>query len=301
MKKVVLFSLFILVSLLSHAQSNARINNYWENTYYINPAAIDDDYRAVFSMAARKQWFGVPGAPGTVFGTGTVYIDNMQTQFGVKLLADEIGYTHTMNASLSYAYSVHLDDWWRLHLGIAASIQSLSYDLSAVNTETLNDPAFLTKLLKTNNYNSDLGAQLTNNELTVGLSSQNIFSKFFKENALQTNTNFLYAKYRKKSNQTVDMQYGVAAINYGTTLQMEFSLTSYFKYYNEPDIFQVGLFYRTRSDMGVLLGVNLGNNTHLWYSYDYNVGGIQKNLIGTHELMLVYKLNKKAGCIHCDK
>lgn len=301
MKKVVLFFLLIIVSLLGFAQSNARINNYWENAYYINPAAIDDDFAAVISAVARKQWFGVPGAPNTFLGAGTVYFDNLHTQIGLKVFADEIGYTHVANASLSYAYSVTLDEWWRLHLGLAASFQSLSYDLLQVNPEALDDPTFITGLLKTNNYNVDLGAQLTNKTLTIGLSGQNIFSIFFKENKLQTNTNFLYAKYRKRTNQSVDIQYGVSAIQYGSALQMEFSITSYFKYYNQPDLFQAGLFYRTRSDMGVLLGVNLGNNLHLWYSYDYNVGGLQTSLIGTHEMMLVYKFDKIPGCINCGK
>lgn len=301
MKKIVLFFLYIFVSLLGCAQSNARINNYWENPYYINPAAIDDEYGAVFSMAARKQWFGVPGAPNTFLGAGTMYIDKLQTQVGLKVFADEIGYTHILNGSLSYAYSVHLDDTWNLHLGLAASFQNLSYDLSQVTQETLDDPAFTTGLMKMNNYNCDLGTQLTNKTLTIGLSGQNIFSMFFKENRLQTNTNFLYAKYRKQTNQVVDMQYGVSAIQYGSSMQMEFSITSFFKYYNQPDVFQAGLFYRTRTDMGVMVGLNIARNTHLWYSYDYNVGGLQTSLIGTHELMLVYKLDKKVGCVNCNK
>jgi len=301
MKKVVFFFLFMLLFQLGFAQSSIRINNFLENPYYINPAAIDDDYAAVFSVAARKQWFGLSGSPSTFFASGTRYLDNMQTQFGLKVYADQIGYTHISNISFSYAYSVVLDPDWRLHLGLAASFQNLSYDLSQVNPETLDDQAFLTHLLKQNNYNCDLGAQLTNKTLTLGMSGLNIFSIFFNENKLQTNANFLYAKYRKKTNQAIDMQYGVSAIQYGSALQMEFSLTSYFKYYQQPDIFQAGLFYRTRNDMGVLLGLNLGESVHLWYSYDFNVGGIRTSLVGTHELMLVFKLDKRPDCLHCDQ
>ena len=299
-KKFILFFLFVCVSLLGFSQSNIRINNYWENPYYINPAAIDDDYAAVISMAARKQWFGIPGSPSTFFVAGTTYIDQMQTQFGLKLFSDQIGYTTITNASLSYAYSVVLDPDWRLHLGLAASFQSLSYDLTKIVWSPNSETTDISHLLKQNNYNFDVGAQLTNKTLTVGLSAQNLLSIFFAENNLQTNANFLYAKYRKKTNQAVDMQYGASAIQYGSALQMEFSITSYFKYYNQPDIFQAGLFYRTRGDMGVLLGMNLGSNLHLWYSYDFNVGGLRTSFIGTHELMLVWKLNKVPGCLTCD-
>ena len=301
MKKIILFLQFIMLSLAGFSQSDIRINNYWENLYYINPAAISDEYGAVFSMAARKQWFGVPGSPNTLFASGTMYVDKMQTQFGMKFYADEIGYTHISNVSLSYSYLVVLDPYWNLDLGLAAGFQNLSYDLSQVNSATIDDPAFLTHLIKTNNYNFDVGAQLTNKTLTVGISGQNLLSIFFVENKLQTNTNFLYAKYRKKTNQAVDMQYGMSAIQYGSALQMEFSVMSYFKQYQHPDVFQAGLFYRTRNEMGAMLGLNLGDNLHLWYSYDFNVGGLQSNFVGTHELMLVLKLNKVPECVNCAK
>lgn len=292
MKKTIYILLLCFTPLLVIGQSNIRLNNYLENLYTINPAAIDDESAAVFSMAARKQWIGFQGAPSTVFATGTTYSDNLRAQFGVKIFDDKIGLVNTFNIGLSYAYSVKLQSNWDLHLGVAANYQNLSYDLSDLSSTTLNDPAFYSQLLKENNFNCDLGTQLTNKSLTIGLSSLNIFSLFFDENKLQTNSNFLYAKFHFKNSNPVNLQGGVTAIQFNRAFQMEFNLTSYFYSFHHKELFQVGMFYRTRSEMGALLGVNLGESLHAWYSFDYNVGGISRYTVGTHELMLVYKLEK---------
>lgn len=292
MRKTIYILLLNLLSIIVVGQSNIRINNFLENPYYINPAAIDDESAAVFSMTARKQWVGFPGAPSTIYATGTTYLNKLRTQFGVKVFNDKIGISNTFNVALSYAYSVKLQSKWQLHLGLAANFQNLSYDLSDLSSVYADDPSFYSKLLKANNYNSDLGAQLTNKSLTVGLSSQNLFSMFFDENKLQTNSNYLYAKYRYRTLDFIHLQAGVAAIQSNRIFQMEFNLTSFFTTYRHKDIFQLGMFYRTRTEMGVLFGVNLGESLHAWYSFDYNVAGISKNTVGTHELMLVYNLER---------
>lgn len=301
MNRLLFFILLICTFQLTSGQSNTRMNNYWDNTYYINPAAVNSKYAAVVSVVARKQWFGVDGAPTTFFASGTTYIDNLQTQFGVKAFADEIGYTRVSNFSLSYAYSVILNSDYRLHLGLAASYQNLSYNQNEVDALTPDDPASFTRMNKTSNYNCDLGAEIKNKTLTLGISAQNIFSSFFDENKLQNNTNFLYAKYRKMTKEPVNVGFGAAAIQYNSILQMEFNITSYFNYNKVPDFFQAGLFYRTRTEMGGILGVNLNDALHLYYSYDFNVAGIRRANTGSHEIMLVYTFEKSPRCTTCEQ
>jgi type IX secretion system PorP/SprF family membrane protein len=301
MNRLLFFILLICTFQLTSGQSNTRMNNYWDNTYYINPAAVNSKYAAVVSVVARKQWFGVDGAPTTFFASGTTYIDNLQTQFGIKVFADEIGYTRVSNFSLSYAYSVILNSDYRLNLGVAGSYQNLSYNQDEVDALTPDDPASFTRMNKTSNYNCDLGAEIKNKTLTLGISAQNIFSSFFDENKLQNNTNFLYAKYRKMTKEPVNVGFGAAAIQYNSILQMEFNITSYFNYNKVPDFFQAGLFYRTRTEMGGILGMNLNDALHLYYSYDFNVAGIRRGNTGSHEIMLVYTFEKSPRCTTCEQ
>lgn len=282
------------------AQSNVRLNNFWQKTYIVNPASISDQYLAEINVLARKQWVSFPGSPTTFFATGSVFIDNLHTQFGLKAYQDKIGYTSTSNIDLTYAYSLHLNDNWKLNMGLALDFQTVAYDLSQVNSPTPNDPTVYAHLLNENNFNSDMGFELVSKNWKVGLASQNIFSRFQPINSQFTNTNYIYTKYRQYSENNINLGFGACGIQYGDLYQMEFNVSSYFKINHETnDAFQLGVFYRTWSEMGVLLGFDLTRNLHISYSYDYNVSAISTNSIGSHEIMLTFNLDKVFKCQNC--
>jgi hypothetical protein len=64
-------------------------------------------------------------------------------------------------------------------------------------------------------------------------------------------------------------------------------------------LFDVGLFYRTKSEIGLIFGFDLSEAIHLSYSYDYNVSGINRSSIGTNELMITYNLSRRPVCHSC--
>jgi type IX secretion system PorP/SprF family membrane protein len=299
MKKSVCFLIINVLIISIMAQSNIRLNNYWDKTYFINPASINDLSLAEFNMATRKQWVGFPGSPATLFASATTYLENMHTQFGLKIVQDKIGYTNSTAIDLTYAYSLLFQREWKLHLGLAVSYQNLSYDMSSVIFPTADDPTIYERLLNESNFNSTVGVELTSHLWKVGASSQNLFSLFYNINKQFPNTNFVYVMYKQYSHDYVNLGYGVTGIQYNNLLQMELNLTGYFKITPQTDAFQLGVFYRTRNEMGVILGVDLTKAFHLSYSYDFNVGGISRSSVGTHELMLSYKLPKEWKCKNC--
>ena len=299
MKKTVLLLIFILTGELMIAQSYIRLNNDWNKTYIINPASITDKYLAEFNLAARKQWVGFEGSPTTLFASGTLYLDELYTQFGLKVMQDKIGFTSTTDIDLTYAYAARVNQFWKLNMGLGLSFQSLAYDVSKVNSPTANDPTVFSRLLNENNINSDLGFELTNKYYRIGLASQNIFSLFIPVNKLFTNTNFIYAIYRDSSHDFFNLGYGVSGIQYSNIYQMEFNLTGYFKSTLTTNPFQLGLVYRTWGEMGVLFGLDISRNLGVSYSYDYNFNGISTASFGTHEMMITYKLDKVFQCKNC--
>lgn len=296
MKKTLLFLIFLFQLILTNAQSNIRINNYWDNTYYINPASINDKYLSVYSMAVRKQWVGFPGSPTTAFATATKYIDVSHTQYGLKIFEDKIGYTLTSNAALSYAYSINLDYVWKLNFGLAASFQNMTYDLNLINLPTKDDPTVYQKLVHINNFNADMGLEFTNKYWRIGASSQNIFSLFFAGNKQQINSNYIYALGRQLNEEMISYGGGAAVIQYRNLYHLELNLTSYFKSNRMEELFQIGAFYRLKSEMGCIVGFNLSQAISATYSYDFNVSGISKSSVGSHELMLTYRMYKCPTC-----
>lgn len=304
MKKIVFTHLLILLFMFANAQSNIRLTNFWGNTYYINPSSIDETHLADISMAARKQWLGFPGSPTTFFAAGTIYNEDLHTQFGLKAVQDQLGYTSTTNIDLSYAYQIKMNLNWNLYLGLAGTYQNLSYDISKINFPTPDDPSIYSRLASQDNFNAQLGAELRDKNWRLGISGQNIISLFSSTNSLNSanrlyaNTNFLYGMYRDYQQDFVNMGYGACLIQCGNNLQMEINVNSYFTLAGSTP-FQLGFIYRTWSEMGFILGLDLSKNLRISYSYDYDVGGISQSSFGTHELVFGLRIDKIWRCRNC--
>lgn len=297
MRKLTYILLLILIGTNASAQSNIRINDYWDNLYSINPAAINNQYGAIISIADRQQWAGVEGAPNTVFASASTFIEKLHTQLGAKVYKDKIGYTSTTNVGLSYAYAVTLDASWTLNLGLSGNLHSLSYDASRIKLETSDDPMAYQILQNSNEFNAETGIELVSKPWRFGASCQNLFSLFSgSKNKQFPYSNFLYARYRNYNTSLFDHSYSVCGIQTGNLYQGEFMASAYLKNYEQEDLFQFSLFYRTMNEMGTILGVNLGKTMSLSYSFDFNVSGISRGSVGTHELMLTLKLNKIEFC-----
>jgi len=305
MKKLFIILMVNLLSLLVAAQSDIRLNNYWVNPQYINPASVYDKYQAVFSMAARKQWFGFPGAPSTLFATGTTYLEKLHTQLGLIVVQDQIGYTSTTNIGMTYAYAISFQREWQLHMGLGFNYQNLNYDISKMTLTDAVDPIVFDRLNRTSNFNADIGVEVTNKSFKLGAASQNLFSLFTSVNNQQPNTNFLYGRYREFSSDMINLGFGICGIQYANIFQAEFNLTSYFKMpdrsglNNNPDKFDLGVFYRSQSEAGVIFGFDISEAIHLSYSYDYHFGGIRQSSYGTSELMITYNLIREHICKNC--
>ena len=300
MKKILTILAFLSVSFYGHAQSNMRINNIWDNTYYINPASVTDNCMAEFTLASRKQWLNFPGAPMTIFATATTYIKKYRTQLGMKVTQDKSGYTSATDVDLTYAYAMWLNKDWRLHMGIAASFQSLGYDQSKMVLPTAYDPSAFDNLLSETYFNSDIGVELASEAWKFGAVSQNLVSLFSNVHNQFTNTNILYSTYRQNTRKFINMGGGVAGFQYGNLYQLEFNVMAYFNAAKDKNRFQLGAFFRTKKEVGALFGVDLSKTVHLSYSYDYNIGGIGRSSVGTNEIMIIYKPRKNSGCILCD-
>lgn len=310
MKKSIVFLALCFLTNLLVAQSSIRLNNDWNKTYminpgsinsqyYINPGSVASQYLLEFNMAARQQWVGFSGAPTTLFASGTLYQDELYTQFGLKVMQDKVGYTSTTDIDLTYAYSTRLNLNWRLNMGLGLSFQALSYDLSQVKSPTASDPTIYSRLMNENYINSDMGAELVDSKWRFGIASQNLFSLFSASQKLFPNSNYLYAMYRNYNHDYFNLGYGVCGIQYANIMQMEFNLTGYFKATPATNPFQIGLVYRTWSEAGLLFGFDLNTNLRAAYSYDYNLSGISRGSFGTHELMITYKLYKSYRCKNC--
>ena len=292
------------VAFIVSAQSNIRMNNYWIELNFINPASVYDKYEAVFNIAARDQWAGFNGAPQTFFASASTYLEKQHIQLGLSLIQDKAGYTSLTDVKLTYAYAIMLNNDWQLHLGLNGIYQSVNYDLAKIRVYDPDDPLIL-QLRSSNKINTDIGIEITNPFLKIGAASQNLVSLFSRDVNLHANTNIIYGRFYQSTTSTFDLSGGICGIQYADIYQAEFNLTGYFKHERDygridgSNVFDVGIFYRTNSEVGLIFGVNISKSFHISYSYDYHFGAIRLGSYGTNELMLTYNLNKKPVCRNC--
>mgnify|MGYP003585669589 CR=1 FL=1 len=305
MKRLKVCILYLMLGAGLMGQSNIRLNNYWSDMHGISPAWIYDKYKAVFNLSARKQWLGVEGSPATVFASGSTYLEDYERQLGLSVLQDKIGYTSLTNINLSYAYAVTLDYLWQMHLGVGGNYQMVGYDASKIITESDVDPILYSRLNSTGAFDADLGLEFSSKLWKIGASSQNLIAAFDKQQALQTNTNFLYSRYRTDYMGLFNWSAGLCGIQYANIYQAELNFTGYFKYSlnngltDKPDLFDIGVFYRTRSQAGMIFGINVSEDLHVAYSYDYHFGSLRRGNYGTNEITLTYNLQRRPICHNC--
>lgn len=294
-------------------QINPETAFYWENPYYISPASVNLDYKAFFSLAGRKQWVGLKGAPATFFATGALYLEDYRTQLGVKVLKDKIGYINTLDFSFSYAYVLRLSWNSFLNFGIAGAWQTQSIDRGEVAVENPDDPILSSDRFKgLQDWNADLGVEYVyDKSFIVGIASQNLMSFVRDEPYIWGGVNYVYARYRTRSlgrafdagryrtrsfSKSYDMEYGVCAKQYKDDFQVDGMVSLYINRENQEEKFQFSLFGRTVGEVGVLAGFKLVSDLKFLFTYDYNFKALSGNSSGSFEVMITYPIHRNSTC-----
>ncbi|MDO9152241.1 MAG: PorP/SprF family type IX secretion system membrane protein [Paludibacter sp.] len=300
MKKFISIYILLLICVYFdvQSQSHIRVNNYWDNVYSMNPASINNAYFGTLTTAVRKQWINFPGSPTLMFATGTLYLENYYTQLGMKILMEKKGYELTADIDLSYAYEVMLRNDWFLNLGLSMSFQNHSYDISQIRFEGSIIPSVYDRLLFENNLNTDAGFELNYHSWKFGGISHNLLSLFNDQNNLHINTNILYCFYRQQNSDYLNLGIGLSAFQYTNIYQAEINLTGFFKKTTETNPFQIGVFYRTWREMGMIFGIEM-DDYKIYYSCDYNFGQFYRHSFGSHEIMLIYNFSRSYKCRNC--
>lgn len=311
------YMVLLLSGILTASSVKGQVNPstafYWENPYYINPAFVNTESSAYFSLSARKQWMGLSGSPVTAFGTGAFYWEKYKMQAGIKLLNDKIGYLNSSDLSLSYAYTVSLRNSF-LNMGLSCSYQLQKTDREKVAIEDWNDPALANVWGGKKRWNAGLGLEyIVGGSFRIGLSAQNFLSFFKQEEAIFDGTNYLYGRYRTRilgrlyqptpyrtraSPTTYDMEWGLCLKQNETDFQVDGVVSFYLNHPTQKEKFQFSLLGRTTGEFGIMAGVKLISEIKILCCYDYNFKSLKGDTQGTFEVILTYLLFSKKCISH---
>ena len=292
--KYLIFTGIILFSIKGMSQQDPLFTQYMYNMSVINPAyATDNPGMLNLGGIYRSQWVGIDGAPSTAsFFAHTPLSERVEV--GLSIVHDEIGdVIKENNITADFAYVLPLDDNNnKLSLGVKGGITTFDGDLSRLETNQPNDPAF-------QNVNElfpvfGVGAFWFGDNHYLGISAPNLFTSKHLENeqglrALgEENVHyFLTGGYVFDLSQDFKLKPAFMARGVeGAPLSVD--ITANVLMFNR---LEAGIGYRFDESVTGLVNFAVTPGLRVGYAYDYTTSNLGNYNDGTHEFLLLFDLD----------
>lgn len=297
MKKIIFTIGIAFTYLTMNAQQNAMFTHYMFNTLVVNPAYAGSRDALTITALDRSQWVDFKGAPSTQSITMHTPLRNEHIGIGLSVLNDKIGISNNTSLLFDYAYIMTLSEKSKLSLGLSAGINIFSANLSTLLLDQQADPNFQNNINKHISPNVGLGAYYSREKFYVGLSAPNLFQNNFSSNNEGT-ANTLLGKEQRH-------YFLIAGALFNLGENLAFKPTTLVKATSSAPIqaditttfiimkrFSLGAMFRSGDAVGGLVGLDITEQFHIGYSYDWSYGlTTSKYNQGSHEVVLRYDFN----------
>ncbi|MBC7566463.1 MAG: type IX secretion system membrane protein PorP/SprF [Pedobacter sp.] len=321
-----IFAILLLLSVGSYAQQRPQYTQYIFNNYLLNPALSGMENYTDLRFGYRKQWAGIQDAPQTSFvsanfSLGDQYLwrnalslpekgeDPMSKNYmqnytsspshhglGVIAVLDDVGPLSRLDASLTYAYHLQLNNALNFSVGVAAGISRIGLDRSQLSFESgEDDPAISRTIVGQVKPDLGLGVWLYGANFFAGASVQQILPQklVFTASPTEFSTGkevphlFLTAGYRFFVAEDIAMtpSFMVKQVN-PTPVSIDANLKVAFR-----DRLWLGGSYRKNDSFSAIAGVNINKTFNITYSYDFTTSQLNTVSNGSHEIVLGIQLN----------
>lgn len=293
-KKIIIPLILILNVGFIQAQQDPMYTHYMYNTLVINPAYAGSRDALTVTALHRSQWVNFKGAPmGQTLSLHSP-LRNEHVGIGLSVSNDKIGPTNNTSAVLDFAYIMKLNKKSKLALGLSAGANMFQANLSSVQLDQQADPSFQNNVSNRFTPNFGFGAYYSRERFYAGVSVPKIIENKYSDLNLSAGNNPVGMEQRH--------YYFIAGSMIKISDNLDFKPTTFVKVTPAAPIqadvtaafvikkkVLLGVMYRTGDAVGALIGLDLTEQFHIGYSYDYSYG-LQtfKYHQGSHEIMLRY-------------
>lgn len=284
------------VALLQNAtaQQDPQYTQYMFNMQVINPAYVGNQAGMISgTLLARRQWFGIQGAPVTQTLSLNASLMEGSLGLGAVILNDKIGISNATSALFNWAYHLRITKTGKLGFGMYGGLRQYRANFADVKTSidgSLYDPAF------DNNISKGLpvvgvGAMYHTDNFYIGLSTPQLITTRYSLDvaSVQHNSHFFFNTgyvFSATSNIKLRPSFMLKYVK-GSPLSPDFNLNAWFN-----DKFGVGASYRVRDSFDALFEFQATDNLVLGVGYDLTLtklGGFTNPRGGSWELMVRYQ------------
>jgi type IX secretion system PorP/SprF family membrane protein len=294
LRKVTIALALSLGSLSISAQQDPMFTHYMYNTLSVNPAYAGSREALTVTALHRSQWVGFKGAPLTQTITMHAPLNNERVGLGMSILNDKIGPTNNTTLVVDYAFIMRLTEGSKLALGLSAGLSVFQADLASVSLDEQDDPTYRNNIDNRVAPNFGFGAYYSRDRFYAGLSVPYLIeNKYSSKQQLSGST--LVGKEKRH-------YFFIAGAVFYLADNLAFKPTTLVKFTEAAPIqadltgsfiimqkLLVGAMIRTGDAVGFLVGLDITEQLHMGYSFDWSYGlqtGRYNN--GSHEIMLRY-------------
>jgi len=284
---------FIGLAQGAKAQQDPQYTQYMFNMQAINPAYVGSHANAISAtLLARRQWFGIQGAPVTQSFSVNSSLMNGSLGLGAVILNDKIGVSNATSALLNWAYHLKVSRAGKLGFGMYAGIRQYRANFADIRTSIGNnyDPAFDNTISKGLPV-VGAGVMYHTNKFYLGLSAPQLITTRYSVDvaSVQHNTHlFFNTGYVIEVNSNIKVRPSIMLKRVkGAPLSIDLNGNVWFK-----ERFGIGASYRVRDSFDLLFEFNANKNLTIGYGFDMTLtklGSITNPRGGSHELMIRYQ------------
>ncbi len=303
------------IALLAVFSLSAKSQQALQHTWYMwdpfgwNPAWAGMDGSLVFTGMLRKQWVQHPGSPLTRSFNAHMPVFIASGGAGLRFKSHELGLWQVNELAAAWNYQLELSRTAILSFGVEAGMVQRQLDGARIRTPEgiyLPEPAPI-------DHQDDLlpdgvtrasvptfgaGLYLLTQKFGAGVAVQQLTSPAlaFDRFAFQLDRTLIFsAGYSWEVSRSVVLLPSVLVKSDVVQTQTDISLLAQFNDNIFGGLSVRGYSPSTLDAASVLLGVRLGAQWWLGYSYDMGLGPLQQAANGSHELIVRYNLGKPIG------
>ncbi|MEI6817426.1 MAG: type IX secretion system membrane protein PorP/SprF [Bacteroidota bacterium] len=291
--KLIIALVLALSSLTMNAQQLPMYTHYMYNTLVVNPGYAGSRDALTVTGLYRNQWAGFEGAPKTE--TLTLHSpvgDNMG--LGLSVNNDKIGPVNNTSVFVDFAYKLKLTELAKLAFGLSGGVNMFQANLSSLKIDQQNDAAFQNDVNNHVTPNFGFGAYYSRERFYAGVSIPNLIESNLSGVNVGNGTNLTGVEQRH--------YFFIAGSMIPLANNFDFKPTTLIKVTQAAPVeadftasfiinkrLLLGAMFRTGDAFGALVGLDITEQLHIGYSYDFSFGlktGTYNN--GSHEIILRY-------------
>lgn len=283
------------------AQQRPIQSLYMFDPLVINPAYAGSQVQFSATAVYRNQWVNFPGAPKTL--TASIHTGFRKLRVGAGLLFgnDEIGVHSETSAYGVYSYRIPLSETngSSISFGIQGGFNDLKSDYGSLNPK---DPDIFGTV---RNFNPNFGAGIyfRSNTAYLGfsvpymLNRRVVDAEIISSHAQEFRYYYLLGGFTRKISADIKiLPSALIRIQEHAPVSADINLMTVIR-----DVVALGASWRLGDSVVGLFQVEINQNFHAGYAYDFTTSDLRLYSNGTHEIMVNYrfKIRRINGGLEC--